>query len=286
MCSATRKSGPQEARYSWAPIKRLVAGWQPTPMWEPIQELSETAESAFAPNRNRYQHLRRLWEGKLRDLAGDLTGTDWARFRPLRLSREEDWSDWLAWLMETSTTGTMAEEMLGRHLGCRSTALATPKIRREVPTDTKERRADIVVRWRSGRQTHIEVKVGDENFDKTFETCRGLHGNRCPEDWCDAILIPDTSKAAWDEVAEAHIDDDPVDIILWSDVARGLRRALWHGRESTAWQVWAWTFCGAIESQILGLQEPKLRGPGMGELDMLSRWVEVLTLGKVNNHEY
>jgi hypothetical protein len=286
MSPSTRESGPRHARCSWAPIKALVAARQTAPRWEPLERLMKTAESAFAPNRNRYEQLRRLWERRLRYLSRDFTPADWATFRPLRLSREEDWSDWLAWLLETSTTGTMAEEMLGRHLGCRSTALRTPKIRREVPTDTRERRADIIVSWRSGRQTHIEVKVGDENFDKTFDTCRLLHGSKYPQDWCDAILIPDTSKAAWDEVAEAHVHDDPVYVILWSDVVRGLRKSLWKGRESTAWQVWAWTFGGAVESQILGLQEPGLSGPGMGELDMLSRWVEVLTLGKANNYEH
>jgi hypothetical protein len=173
----------------------------------------------------------------------------------------------------------MAEEMLGQHMGCTAAALRTPKTEREVPTPTRDRRADIVVTWKGGRKTHIEVKVGDENFDKTFDTCRGLHGNATRRVWCDAILIPDASRAAWEAVAEAHADDDQVNVIVWNDVARGLRRSLWSGVEPVAWEAWAWAFCSAIERQLLGLQEPAPLRSGIGELDMLSRWVEILEPG-------
>jgi len=237
------------------------------------------AQKALAPYRGSYEHLRHLWERKLRHMCGDLHGLEWAGFRPLRLSREEDWSDWLAWLLQTSITGVLAEAMLGQHMGCGSASLGTPKIRREVPTETGERRADLVVEWRSGRRTHIEVKVGDENFEKTFETCRGLHRKVSGRVWCHAILIPDASRTAWDEVAEAHEADCAVEVILWSDVVRGLRRSLWDIREPIAWQAWAWAFCGAVESHLLGLQKPNFLRSRIADLDMVSRWVEVLKEG-------
>ena len=49
-----------------------------------------------------------VWADRLADLGGEPVCQDWSRFRPLRLSREEDWSDWLAHLIETSSTGVSA----------------------------------------------------------------------------------------------------------------------------------------------------------------------------------
>jgi hypothetical protein len=240
--------------------------------------MRRTAEQALAPYSGRYQRLRRLWERRLHHISDGLAFVDWSTFRPLRL-REVPWSDWLAWLLETSTTGILAEEMLGQHMDCAAAALRTPKTSREESTETRDRRADIVVTWKGGRKTHIEVKIRDQEFDKTFDTCRSLHGNASRRVWCDAILLSDSSRAAWEVVAEAHAHDGRIDVILWNDVARGLRRSLWSGREPVAWEVWGWALCSAIERQLLGLQEPAPLRSRIGELDMLSRLVEVLELG-------
>lgn len=46
------------------------------------------------------------------ELGGDPSARDWTSFRMLRREREEDWSDWLAQLIEDSKTGCFASFLL------------------------------------------------------------------------------------------------------------------------------------------------------------------------------
>jgi hypothetical protein len=185
----------------------------------------------------------------------------------------------LAWLLESSTTGIFGRSLFGAHTNRHSAWFRTRSVKREVQTRNQERRADIVATWKGGQRTHIEVKVGDEHFKKTFETCRKLHAAIPASVWYDAILIPDASRAAWDDEAKAHLGESTIEVLLWDDVARCLRRCLWEKREPAAWRAWAWTFCGAIEANLLGLRSPDRLPLGISRLQMASRWVEVLTKG-------
>ena len=170
--------------------------------------------------------------------------------------------------------------MVGMHIDRPPASYRTPKVEREVPTKDQERRADIVVVWRGGQRTHIEVKVGDEKFDKTFETCRKLRADTPTSEWYYSILIPDASSAAWGAVARAHAGEDTIDVILWDDVVRCLRQCLWERCEPLVWRAWAWAFCGAIEARLLGLRSPDRTRSDINELEMASRWVGVLTTGE------
>jgi len=265
---------------SWAWLRRLRGKQTRLDFrWRSINALKDKAEGALAPYHGRYQHLLHRWKQRLRPICGELFEVAWADFRPLRLSREEAWSDMLAWLLEAATTGILGRLMFGAHTNHNSACFRTRNVEREVQTKNQERRADIVVTWRSGQRTHIEVKVGDKNFDKTFETCRKLHAAIPTCVWSDAILMPDGSRAAWEKAARSNVGESTVEVILWDDVARYLRRCLWERREPAAWQAWAWTFCGAIEADLLGLRSPDGLPLGISRLQMASRWVEVLTSG-------
>ena len=62
----------------------------------------------------RYEELHRLldkWNCELDFLGKDPTHTDWNSFHVLRLSREEDWSDWLGFLIAQSETGVFSQNL-------------------------------------------------------------------------------------------------------------------------------------------------------------------------------
>jgi hypothetical protein len=245
-----------------------------------VRQLKATAEKALLPYKNRYKKLERQWKLKLKPLCGSFYSTDWERFRPLRQSREEDWSDWLAWLLETSITGLLAESLLGSCLGNDPSSFRSPekKVRREVLTENRERRGDIIAVWNKNLITHIELKLGDQNFEKTFVTSQLLR-SQWPKEavWTDVILIPDTSRAAWKGLAEKH-PPGTIQEILWNDVAAGLRKCLWVAREPVFWLAWAWSFCCAIEARILHLRRPDQSKPGINHLATATRWVEILAM--------
>jgi hypothetical protein len=278
---------PPHARYAattengWGSVKKMMAKRPPLrSRWGTIKALRASAERALAPNEQRYRRFKRRWDGRLRSLCGNLSEVSWCDFRPLRTSREEDWSDWLAWLLESSTTGLFAESLFGARMDCGPASFSKPKVEREVRTPSRERRADIVVVWVSGQKTHIEVKVGDEAFEKTFDTCNWLRAKHPDRIWHDVILLPDASKAAWEEAADAHLEDATVNVVLWSDVARGLRCCLWKRAEPFAWRAWAWAFCRVVEAELLGLQSVEtIRWSKIRRLERAARWLEVLESG-------
>ncbi|MDP1823899.1 MAG: hypothetical protein Q8L48_11675 [Archangium sp.] len=186
---------------------------------------------------------QREWNERLAGLGGDPATFDFSAFRPLRLSREEDWSDWLAHLLETSKTGRLAGSLFA---GGR-----TSSVRREVPLAGGARRADLLLHWDEATATHLEVKVGDESFEKTFETAGHVEGeNPKTLTWRHLVLILPRQVKTWKQTAGARTT---IGVVTWESVAIGLRRELWESAETVAWRVWALTFCAAIEQTLLGL---------------------------------
>jgi hypothetical protein len=232
----------------------------PPPTWDAVDAMLrpalEAAEFADATLKGELAQ----WNRELATIGGDPAFVDWRRFRPLRLSREEDWSDWLAHLIETSRSGFLRAE-LGH-----DTAVSAGIVEREVST-TKGFRADLVVTWDDGARSHIEVKVGDLAFDKTFDTALALR-HHCPDAsqwtdcnssrWTDHILLPEAHLSLWRETAKRSMHRVEVSPITWTTVAVALRRALRSTEENVSWKVWAATFTGAIEQILLGLPQRAL----------------------------
>ncbi len=219
------------------------------------------------------------WHAALEPLGGDPAEYVWSDFRPLRTSREEDWSDWLQHLLATSKTGTFARELHQGILPANSD-FTSSTVLRETSSNEGERRADLVIFWRSGIATHIEVKVGDQSFEKTFETSR-LLSRDFPEvrEWKHLILLPSADRPAWLECRNDYGKGGPdVFDLSWERVAIGLRSSLLTGGETLSWQTWAWTFCGAVEQRLLGI--PPL-GNGLAPVDahlgpQLASFLEIL----------
>jgi hypothetical protein len=281
-CVSKSMPRPSHAQYSWAFLQTFSAARIPLRIeWKAVALMAEKIHAAVGPVQRRFDDLNRAWSDRLQSLCGDTTDLNWSQFRPLRLSREEDWSDWLAWLLEASTTGMFAHILFGPQMRCPASALSLPTVEREPTTEDKERRGDILATWSAlGIIANIEVKVWDGQLDKTFDTAKKLKAARQAKDWYDFILIPDELLPLWDTIAANHADDDPVDAITWKDVTHGLRSCLWQGRESLFWRVWAWTFCSAVEERILKLSKPNLLASDISRFQILLGWIDLLEINQ------
>jgi hypothetical protein len=222
------------------------------PLWAPVDALCSAARKELDRALFEREGLVRSWDEVLTQLGGDPCRHDWDSFRPLRLSREEDWSDWLAFLLERSRHGTFAEALFGSDVALG--ALGSPSVAREERTIDGARRADLIVRWAGGGVTHVEVKIGDENFDKTFATAERLADeNPRARPWNNFMLLPPVSLAAWLECKNGHSEAEPeFQELTWTDVAVALRSALRGGGEDLGWTAWAYAFDGAVEQLLLG----------------------------------
>lgn len=258
-------------------------GVGPQVAWAALEEWREVAGRAAAAAESELAAAARRWQGWLEPL-GEVSSLDWRRFRPLRLSREEAWTDWLAHLLEHSSSGLLAEALLGGHLGLPAVEFKRLDVAREVCSSDGDRRADIIVEWQNA-VAHVEVKVGDRNFEKIFETGRLLekkYGRR--RVWVDYILLPQEDMEAWLEVAATSGPDDRVvRAVTWADVAGGLRKALRSGSEDLSWRTWAHSYCGAVEQRLLGCLPAAARaavGSGVLRLALALAQTDVMRRGE------
>jgi hypothetical protein len=228
---------------------------RPTPplrqwTWAGVGSWQETLEAGLKLRRADLAARRQEWDAALRDLdLRDPSAVDRTSFRVLRLDREEDWSNWLAQLIEDSKAGSFAERFFGREAG---DSFSINKVRREVSSH-EGWRADIIVEWTDASYTHVEVKVGDSSFDKTFDTAMAIqqqfHGCRRRGDFI--LLLPEQCDDWSQRCRQRRELGERISMLTWIDTARALRLALRAGGESPAWRVWAHAFCGAIEQMLL-----------------------------------
>jgi hypothetical protein len=229
----------------------------------------------------RYEHVieevidTRLadWDRDLAEFGGDPARTDWTHFRPLRLAREEDWSDWLAFLIDTSSTGIIAHYLFGEPKSAPDAYARPARVEREVLAEPY--RADLVVRWTDGAVAHVEVKIGDPNLEKTVETAKHLQRVYDPGNvrWADFILLLPVQMAEWDSLVDRTEFNRPVACITWQDVSIGLRRGLL-GEESVLWKSFALAFVGAIEQTLLRFASPTNRIVTTGTVELQLRVLE------------
>src|SRR5262245_22810372 len=185
LCRGTRRptirqAMPRVAKTpDWTIFETFVRPVQ-IPSWDVPLRLSDSVKGALAKQQSVFAAERRRWDSLLGELGGDPNARDWSSFRMLRRDREEDWSDWLAQLLEESHDGRFARALFSDVDGQRPLDYSVRALHREVPEDGV--RSDIVIEWRSGDYTHVEVKVGDPDLDKTLETARAMEkrfGQRC-----------------------------------------------------------------------------------------------------------
>lgn len=201
------------------------------------------------------------WDQKLEIYGGDPARTDWSLFRLLRLNIENDWSDMLAWLIKNSQHGHFAEALFKIDRNDSKDFALPTKVDRELSTRSKDgnaRRADLLITFGTEPSAtfHIqmEVKINDPNLEKTRETAEMIASEyKNPQHWYDFLLIRYSNRHLWENVTKKDPQSKKIRPIYWRDVAIALRKALWIQKENHAWNTWALTLCGAIETKILNL---------------------------------
>lgn len=209
--------------------------------------------------------VRAAWRNGASRFDDDPLTTNWrseSQYEgPLRTSvNEEDWSQWLAHLLRTSS-GAFAHELLGVPNRPPTT------VRREVVFfgDDTRRRVDILVEYED-RGVSIEVKRGDEHYWKTPETA-GLVEQADVRDWSHVLLLQEKQRSRLQQTFGSDLkrtkngsmrirsgQSNDIDVRYWRDVSRVLRRILMAGREPDShWEASAYLFITLIEQRILGL---------------------------------
>jgi hypothetical protein len=262
---------------SWDVFDRFVPPTSRVSSWRGVDELVDLG-ATFA--RAECADLRRLverWDAALAPLGGDPSRTDWTNFRPLRTEREEDWSDWLAHFIATSTTGLLARQLFTRNGFDETLRAAKPEVVREDATE--DRRADLIITWGTGDRTQVEVKVGDLSLDKTYDTAVKLQKKYASSRWTHYLLLPLEDRDEWNAVEAS--DEATIHVFTWDDVALALRRCLRLGHEGHQWNVWASGFCGLVEQKLLGLPQATspidaldVLGPRVRQIGIMKRGLE------------
>jgi hypothetical protein len=206
--------------------------------WDDAIAFGKALAALEAPDREQLRVALEHWNTVLSDLGGDPLRENWARFRPLRLRREEDWSDWLVWFVENSASGRLAAKLFGR----KANTCCTPAVERELTIERN--RHDVQICWLNGDITTVEVKVGDQDFEKTGPAVE-IHSRSNPGTRCDYwILLPPRDLDRCDVSAVRKIG--------WDYVAKCLRTCIRYNDELLTWRVWGRAFVGCIEQDLLG----------------------------------
>jgi hypothetical protein len=221
------------------------------PSWAAVDDLMNAFSGVIEIRHRELSELLNVWDQCFSDFGGDPTHTNWSRFRPLRLSREEDWSDWLAYLIQGSATGVFSERLFGNRES-NLAAYANPTwVEREV--SYRGCRADLIIRWSNGEMGHIEVKVGDESLSKTFSTAAAMRAKYSQDksQWHNYVLLLSDQVSAWQALDHVDVGETEFCVLTWDDVCVALRRALRAG-EDRLWEAWAFGFVGSIEQLLIG----------------------------------
>lgn len=216
---------------------------------------------------------------------------DWSNFRPLKTEDENDWSDWLAHLLEKSTTGYFANLLLNYGTYEDKNDYALPKVVRELPIATSEdeqnRRPDLLIKWKDGTFTHIEVKKYDSDFIKTFPTSKYIN-EYFKTSAQHFILIPEESREKCLKELDKEKNKFPsikINLLIWNDVAASLRNTLINpdNKESNEWNVWANSFLGCIEQKLLGFTAFNQKLPMQGITKLINHHNKLLEYKNMPN---
>lgn len=242
-------------RNSWV----IFDGWDrpkgefTLPDWKVFDSLESSALKYFEHQASGLKTLLKTWDQVFKTFDGDPSRLNWKLFRPLRLGREEDWSDWLGYFIESSKTGHFSKELFGSP-DMDPKGFIPKRVRREEATTNY--RADIVIAWDALRNTQVEVKLWDQSYEKTFTTSEELQtlrkGTRDTQTWTHYILLPSKMESAWSDCAADCNTTVCVQVLTWENVALALRRALRTRSEDLRWSALAFNYLGAVEQKILG----------------------------------
>ena len=168
---------------------------------------------------------------------------------------------------------------------------ALPKVVRELPIATSEdeqnRRPDLLIKWKDGTFTHIEVKKYDSDFIKTFPTSKYIN-EYFKTSAQHFILIPEESREKCLKELDKEKNKFPsikINLLIWNDVAASLRNTLINpdNKESNEWNVWANSFLGCIEQKLLGFTAFNQKLPMQGITKLINHHNKLLEYKNMPN---
>lgn len=181
---------------------------------------------------------------------------------PLRPNQEENWSQWLAHLLR-GADGLLLGELFGETY-CESPQTVEREVYLSEENESESNRyADILVFFGT-RGLSIEVKKGDEHYEKTTHTA-GLVETEFPQEWEHTLLLPKYKqpelRRSFDESmreqeAGRHeirsTESDDITVVFWEDVSRSIRSILMTEESLPPhWEASAYLFCTVIEQKLL-----------------------------------
>jgi hypothetical protein len=219
---------------------------------EYLRELSDVVDS-----------LNEAWKSSDCKFDRDPLTADWRRTTasagPLRVNQEENWSQWLAHLLRSSS-GEFIDRLIGNGFDD-----SPNEVRREIvfrDSTSKDRRIDILTEY-VGRGVSIEVKIDDESYRKTLHTARLIEKQDYRE-WLHVLLLPrykeQSLRATFgDEILDREDENTTITssgsedilVLYWEDVGLALRRTLLNDEEEDPhWEASAYLLVTLIEQRL------------------------------------
>ena len=227
--------------------------------------------------RELYQYLDRLgelWINSECSFDTDPLTVDWTSDRdirgPLRPNQEENWSRWLADVLRTAPD-RLGIELFGEAFEGEPTNVRCEEYLPATLSSEPYRYADILCIF-SRNGISIEVKKGDENYEKTTHTARLIEEKHSRYDWDHFLLLPKKKMYALRQSFKDDLEDTadrtilesgrsgPISVIYWQDISASIRNTLLHGEAPNQhWEASAYLLCTLIEQKILGyIPQPKV----------------------------
>jgi len=192
---------------------------------------------------------------------GDPLETDLGAHRWLEGQREENYSDWLAWVLRQIPAAERLFRLLGLPLPA-SLALwgaGTPRITRELPFEAG--RLDIVIRYPDRALIVVEVKCPGGEADYGAQLKRYGESLEGQSELCRKYLVLVTTQEGPSSLSGLHVRP-------WRQIACELRHLGCELRAANQWCAAAMTlaFAGAVEQNLLGLPSRPMAGIRSGRV--------------------
>lgn len=231
------------------------------PWWDTYSEQQRQEAEELA---DLLRELDNRWKESDSSFDTDPLTVNWAAgpntHGPLRPHQEENWSQWLAHLLRSN--GEFVAQLFGEQF-----EEVPDSVRREVHLPSRnsnrpDRYADILL-FADNRGISIEVKKGDEHYEKTAHTAVLVEHHHY-EDWEHVLLVPEYKKGVLkDRLADLLVSDEerlqidgqqsgPLKVVFWREVTSSIRETLLFKENTDHWEASAYLFCTLVEQKILG----------------------------------
>lgn len=260
----------------WADLYRTYTG-PLTPTAETWKSATALIDAALATERSARESLRNVLDDSNRLFfpLSDPLELDFGTHRWLSSSREEAYSDWLAWTLEqTSNPGQILSLFRIQHDFPPDETLEVPAVEREVAILDPVGRLDLIVRFGNRLQLLVEIKTKAFDVDavqRQLIDYAKWASNRPVHTIC-IFLAVDTNSFE----CPAEFDSQS-----WRELSLRIRALAQQWITTTRREpganivraAMALAFCGAIERNLLALSGEPERFGALASLEYLQQWL-------------